>query len=441
MPEADPPVSQRFSGYEPLVPVAHGGMGTVWAARRKGVRGAAGLVGIKTMLPRFAEDPHFQRMFRVEAKIASRIGHRNVGAILALEEDPRQGLCLVMEWIEGSSLQTVLDACRERGVTTPYGVVARIGAQAARGLHAAHELRDAGGARLGLVHRDVSPHNILVSIDGTVKIIDFGIAKAVERVDNPTTYSGQIKGKMRYLSPEQAQGDDALDHRADIFTLGIVLYLLLTGAHPFEGNHDLATMRRIILAEPATAPLAAVPGCPAELGAAILKALAKEPRERFASMGDLAAALEAVAASSGVGDAELSAFVRERVGGRIAARAAKIEGAARARDEAVARSEAAVDPGARPDGQRRVLRAAALGALGMALGATILAGLALARPGGPAAAILESAGLAASPVAALVAPAQVAQRKPVPAPSAIPRAPAALSARQEARRRFREPGF
>jgi serine/threonine-protein kinase len=458
MPETRPQGGDHCGGHDLLLPIAAGGMGTVWAARRKGARGATGLLAIKTMLPRLAGDTRFQRMFRIEAEIASRIRHPNVCAILSVEHEPRQGLSLVMEWVEGSSLQTVVNACDDRDAPAPPGIVARIGAQAARGLHAAHELRNSRGERIGVVHRDVSPHNIIVSIDGVVKIIDFGIAKAVERVDNPTTLSGQIKGKVYYLSPEQARGE-ALDHRADIFSLGIVLYLLLTGVHPFEGSYDLATMRRIAMEPPAVAPLEAVPGCPGELVAALLRALAKEPEERFASMGDLAATLEAVAARCGVGDVEVGAFVREMVGERIAARAAKIEEAARVQDEVTAPAprEAAPAPreatpapgeavaaGAAPVRPRRALLAAALCVIGLALGAAVaLAWLVPERPGDSAATTLESAGLAAPPVAAFIAPAEPATaRSAAPlAPSAAPLAPAAVPARSDPRSRFREPGF
>jgi serine/threonine-protein kinase len=369
VPISDPelPAGKSCGRYELLLPVAQGGMGTVWAARRKGDPAGA-LVAIKTMLPRYAGEPYFQRMFRIEAEIASRIGHPNVCKVMSLIEAPGWGLCMVMEWIGGSSLQTLLYACRDSGAAVPAGVAARIGAQTARGLHAAHELRDDRGARIGVVHRDVSPHNVIVSLDGTAKIIDFGVAKTVEGLEHPTTMSGQIKGKAKFLSPEQVQCDP-LDHRSDIFALGIVLYLLVTGTHPFEANHDLATMRRIALGAPAATPGQIVPGCPPELSAAIMRALAKAPAARFASMDDFAEVLDAIASAAGVGDAEVAAFVREIGGARIAARAAKIEEAARGEH----RGSGATPPRA----LYRALGAAALCALGAALGAAAIAWLRL----------------------------------------------------------------
>ncbi|MCC6555170.1 MAG: serine/threonine protein kinase [Polyangiaceae bacterium] len=474
VPDAGPPADHNLGGYELLIPVAHGGMGTVWAARPWGARGAARLVAVKTMLPRLAEDPHFQRMFRVEAEIASRIRHPNACHILELREEPGRGLSLVMEWVEGSSLQTLLDACRARKGRVPWGVAARIGAQAAMGLHAAHELRDDRGARIGVVHRDVSPHNLLVSSRGAVKIIDFGIAKAVERTDNPTTVSGQIKGKVRYLAPEQARAE-SIDHRADIFSLGIVLYQLVTGAHPFDAGHDLATMRRIVVAEPAATPAEAVPGCPPALSAVIMRALAKERDDRFASMAELAGALSAIAEELRVGDGEVVSFIQDAVGVRIAARAAKIEEAARIVDEEAARAAegparvlggAARAPvgaaraagGAAPRlAPRRALRAAALCGIGAALGAAAIAWLAPPwSPGDPGARTLESAGLAAPPVAALVAQGSGAQGAPPGARSGAPSvdppaeeapkgqatgAAGPAPSRDERRARFRKPGF
>jgi serine/threonine-protein kinase len=426
-------------------------MGTVWAARRRGERGAARIVAVKTMLERLAGDPHFQRMFRVEAELASRIQHPNACRILDLDEQPGIGPCLVMEWIEGSSLQTMLDACRSRGRRVPPGIVARVGAQAARGLHAVHELVGDHGRRIGLVHRDVSPHNLIVSTGGVVKVIDFGIAKAVGRVDNPTTVTGQIKGKVRYLAPEQVIAEP-LDHRADIFALGVVLYLLVTGKHPFDADHDIAVMRRILVDEPAATPGALVPGCPPELDAAIMRALAKQRGDRHPSMRELADALDAVAAQVSVGDAEVAAFVQWTAGARIATREARIAAAARAADVARAAAAAAraaalaraCGGAAVAPSRRRALQAAALCGLGALLGAAAVVWLAPQRR---AVRMLESADLTVPPVAAIKGPAAPAvRRRPAPRPPPATKPSPATSAsaappRVEPRSRFRSPGF
>lgn len=319
--------------YELLIPVAQGGMATVWAARMKGTRGFSKIVAIKTMLPALSSDPRFEKMFLSEAELASRIKHPNVCEILDLGE---QGgvLYLAMEWIDGESLVTLLGDCERSEQRVPFAAAAQIGADAARGLHAAHELKDESGELVGVVHRDVSPHNILVTYDGLVKIVDFGVAKAVARSDHQATNAGHLKGKVQFMAPEQAYCDE-VDRRTDVFALGIVLYQLTTGHHPFRADNELATLARITSPEPVPAPEARVPDYPPELSAVLLKALAKSPDERFASMRDLADALDSVAAKLGdVGGANgIEAFVREALAPRREARAAQLKEARRAADE------------------------------------------------------------------------------------------------------------
>src|SRR5262245_33885001 len=222
--------------YELLLPVAQGGMATVWAARMKGTRGVAKIVAVKTMLPALSNDPRFESMFLSEATIASRIKHPNVCEIFDLGEEDKV-LYLVMEWIDGESLVTLMGDCHRQGRPVPAMVAARIVLDAARGLHAAHELRDESGALVGVVHRDVSPHNILVTYDGLVKIVDFGVAKAFARSDQQATVAGHLKGKALFMAPEQALCDE-LDRRADVFALGIVLYQLVTGTNPFRADNE-----------------------------------------------------------------------------------------------------------------------------------------------------------------------------------------------------------
>jgi serine/threonine-protein kinase len=195
-----------------------------------------------------------------------------------------------MEWIEGESLSLLMKLARAAG-GVPLRVAARLAAGAAQGLHAAHELRKDTGELLGLVHRDVSPQNVLVTYDGVVKIVDFGIAKATQG-DQGRTAAGVMKGKAQYMSPEQALGQD-VDRRTDIFALGIVLYQLVSGKHPFRQKTDVATLAKICSADPVPPPSTHVPGCPPALDAIVLRALEKRPGRRFASMQEMAQALEA----------------------------------------------------------------------------------------------------------------------------------------------------
>lgn len=203
----------RLGRYELLVPIARGGMARVWAARQHGQRGFQKLVAIKTILPHLAEEPEFERMFLDEARIASGVHHPNVCEIYELGEDKRT-LYLAMEWVNGDSLSRVL---RASGKTEAFDarVVARIVADACAGVHAAHELADDDGQPLGVVHRDMSPHNVLLTADGVTKVCDFGVAKALGQLHEQTS-AGQLKGKISYMSPEQVTGAP-IDRRSDVF--------------------------------------------------------------------------------------------------------------------------------------------------------------------------------------------------------------------------------
>src|SRR6185503_7485770 len=223
--------------YELLLPIAQGGMATVWAARQRGTRGFNKTVAIKTMLPTLSEDPQFEQMFLDEAALAAKIHHPNVAEILDLGEE-EDVLYIVMEWVDGEALSTITKQAKKNNVTIQNHIALKVISQACLGLHAAHELKDEDTAEsLQLVHRDVSPQNILVTYDGIVKLVDFGVAKAMGRASGETS-AGQLKGKVPYMSPEQAKGG-TIDRRTDIFAMGIVLYKMTTGLHPFLGDNDL----------------------------------------------------------------------------------------------------------------------------------------------------------------------------------------------------------
>src|SRR5262245_58532007 len=190
----------RLDRYELLAPIASGGMASVWLARLRGKRGFERLFAIKTIKTELTDDNRFQEMFLDEARIASGIQHPNVAQILDLGEQD-DILYIVMEWVDGESLAKVRWLARKNGTPIPLGLSLRIIADACAGLHAAHELSDRQGNSLGVVHRDVSPQNILVTCTGSVKVIDFGVAKARDRRAGQTQ-TGVVKGKIRYMAPE-----------------------------------------------------------------------------------------------------------------------------------------------------------------------------------------------------------------------------------------------
>jgi serine/threonine-protein kinase len=294
--------------YELLIPIAAGGMAQVWAARLRGARQFQKIVAVKTMLPKLSEDEQFEQMFLDEASLASRIRHPNVVEILDLGEHSGV-LYLIMEWIEGVPLNQLMKTAKANG-GVPAPVATRIALQACAGLHAAHELTDDKGALVGLVHRDVSPQNLLVTYDGVTKVVDFGVAKATA-LGGGATVAGQIKGKVGYMAPEQVRGEP-LDRRVDVFAMGIVLYALTTGKHPFRRESEAATMYNICAPQPVTPPSKIIAGYPPELEPIVLRALAKDRDERYASCDEMLRALDALPshlrASS---DADVAQFVRQ----------------------------------------------------------------------------------------------------------------------------------
>jgi serine/threonine-protein kinase len=301
--------------YELLIPIAKGGMAVVFAARMRGTRGFQKLVAVKTIRTEMTEDPQFEQMFLDEASLASRIRHPHVVEILDLGED-KGVLYLVMEWIDGEPLHVILkEAAKKGGV--PLSVAVRVTMQLAAGLHAAHELRDDMGNLYGVVHRDISPQNVLITGAGVAKLVDFGVAKAQGRAGGDTV-AGQIKGKVPYMAPEQASGG-VVDRRSDIFSLGIVLYMMTTGKHPFRRDNDAATIMNICSDARAYRPSKLVPGFPPKLDLTIMQALEKDPSKRFPTANDLLRALDQALPSSmrASTDEEVSSFVQTLVGNRL----------------------------------------------------------------------------------------------------------------------------
>jgi serine/threonine-protein kinase len=280
--------------YELLYPLGSGGMGTVWMARGRGTREAEKFFVVKTLRDEHTGDPEFRDMFFDEARIASGIDHINVARIFDLGDE--SGIpYLVMEVVDGESLQRIHGYSRKNKELIPPQIALRIIADACGGLHAAHELRDISGQLRDVIHRDISPHNILVGMNGVTKIIDFGVAKARDRVASKTA-TGQVKGKLRYLAPEQAHGKN-IDRRIDIWAIGSVLYLLLTGNAAYDGPHDAAVLSAILFNESHT-PLP--DSIHASARAVVDRSLARDPKNRFATAEEMRVAIERALGKMGV---------------------------------------------------------------------------------------------------------------------------------------------
>jgi serine/threonine protein kinase len=317
---------QVLGRYELLLPIAQGGMASVWAARLKGTRGFQKMVAIKTMLPGLIDDPQFERMFLDEASLASQVRHPHVIEIMDLGEQDGI-LYIVMEWVDGEPISVILKYAAARG-GIPLPVAVHVAIQASRGLHAAHELRDDAGSLVGLVHRDVSPQNVLLTYDGVVKVVDFGVAKVTNRASSETR-AGQLKGKIAYMSPEQLKGDK-IDRRTDVFAMGIMLYMMTTGRHPFRGDDEPSTIRQITAEEPAVPPSTLVANYPTALEQVVMQAIAKDPAKRLPTANDMVLAL--TRAMPPATDEEVAAFLRTLLPDRLEKRKATIKSALEAAD-------------------------------------------------------------------------------------------------------------
>lgn len=306
-------MSLRGGRYERIRPIASGGMATVYLGRAHGhgVGGFERSVAIKVMHDHLASTQEFVSMFLDEARIAARIRHPNVVATLDAVRDD-QGLFLVMEFIDGLSVHHIVKATRASQATIPLPIAVRIIMDTLGGLHAAHELKGDDGGPLNLVHRDVSPQNILVALDGLARITDFGIARAETRAH--VTRTGQIKGKITYMSVEQVRSAP-VDRRSDVYATAIVLWELLTGKKCFNADSDGAAA--LMAAEGVKqSPSEANPAVPAPISACCMRALSIGPNDRYATAAEFAEALEDAALDAGVRPAkprDVGAYVRQWV--------------------------------------------------------------------------------------------------------------------------------
>jgi eukaryotic-like serine/threonine-protein kinase len=277
-----------FGKYLLLRQLAIGGMAEVYLARQSGPAGFEKECVIKRILPSLAADQQFVNMFLDEARIAARLSHPNIVQIFDLGSIGEGDYFLAMEHVHGVDLQQIEEAEAQRGGRMPLSIAVRIASNVAEGLEHAHRATDARGKVMGLVHRDVTPSNVIISFDGVSKILDFGIAKAVAKKGR--TEVGVIKGKIPYMSPEQVQGEP-LDFRSDIFSLGTMMYELTTGHKPFEGEGPADLSMKILHSEP-RAPDFYVERFPAGLTEIIERAMEKKPDARWQSARELHEALE-----------------------------------------------------------------------------------------------------------------------------------------------------
>jgi len=298
--------------YEAILKLAQGGMGTVYVGAARGAFGFRQLVAIKRPHPHLFERAEFRREFLAEARLASQIHHANVVDVRDVEVQGNS-ISLIMDYIEGASVGDILvSASRGLCAVTP-GVAVRIALDALSGLHAAHELVNEAGQPLCLVHRDISPQNILVGVDGVSRVTDFGVAKFA-RQNGHSTQDGALKGKLAYMAPEYLRGE-RIDRRFDVFAVGVVLWEMLTGRRLFRGEHEADTMNKVLNHAPE--PVAIKLGVAGEaLDEVLAVALNKDRTQRFDSAFAMARALESAAGRAGliVGYTEVAELVRLAVG-------------------------------------------------------------------------------------------------------------------------------
>jgi serine/threonine protein kinase len=290
------PITWRPLGRYELGPrLAAGGMAELYVARTPELHGFRKYFAVKRILPRFSDDREFVEMFLDEARLAAHLDHPNVVHVHDIGEDD-DGLYFTMDYIHGQNLLAIVRRHRTRGTSMPWDAFVALGSAAAAGLHHAHERRGFDGQPLGIIHRDVSPTNILVTYEGAVKIVDFGIAKA--STSRHATRPSVRKGKMAYMSPEQCRGDP-LDRRSDVFALGVVLYELATLTRAFHAEGEFATMNQIVNHDlpPASSRRAEVP---AELDRILARAVARDPAARYGSARELQRELDGFAVDQGL---------------------------------------------------------------------------------------------------------------------------------------------
>ncbi len=309
--------------YSLLSRLAIGGMAEIWLARQTGLQGFEKFVVIKRILDGLGTDPEFVGMFLDEARIAAQLNHPHIVQIFDLGQEAG-AFYIAMEYLAGENLATVVRAGVRQNQPLPIPLAVRIIADAAEGLAYAHARTGPDGALMGIVHRDVSPQNLIITYDGVVKVVDFGIAKAANRESQ--TVAGQVKGKMAYMSPEQARGE-TLDGRSDQFCLGILLFEMVTRSRLFQFPEPMAALAAVTAEEPLPLAHERNPEVPEELSLIIAQALARKTEDRYPTARHFQSALEEWLRVQGQmpGSAELAEYMTQLFGARIQERARLLE--------------------------------------------------------------------------------------------------------------------
>ncbi len=303
-------IPRSIGKYDILALLARGGMAEVFLGRTTGEGGFEKLVAVKRIHPVFASDQDFVEMFMDEARISATLHNSNIGQVFDFGKIGST-YYIAMEYIQGLSLKALFHFCKLRPKHLGrLPIAAHVVANICSALQYAHERRDAADQPQNIIHRDVSPTNVLITFEGEIKLIDFGIAKATQRMRN--TASSVIKGKYSYMAPEQVEAKE-LDYRVDIFSAGIILYELITATRLFEAETDLGVLNLVRYAQ-VPLPSSVAPGLPQELDRICLRALARDPAERYQSAGTLQADLERFCFKSSFGRQQLGRFMKKAFG-------------------------------------------------------------------------------------------------------------------------------
>lgn len=318
---------ERLGRYELLKRIAQGGMAEIFLARAGSITGIEKVVVVKRMLPQFVSEPEFIEMFLDEARVAAGLNHPNIVQMYDAGDDAGRYF-MAMEYLHGEDMRGVVRALRAKNRKLPLEHAVHVAIGMCAGLHHAHDAVGMDGQPLNIVHRDISPHNVFVTFDGAVKVVDFGIAKSRNR--KTETRAGTLKGKVPYMSPEQLRGDGAIDRRSDVYATGIMLYEITVGSRPHvtSGQGEFALMMAIARGD-LRPPTAVLPEYPKELERIILKALARLPAQRYQTTREMQEDLEAFARDQklSITPTALAAFMLDTFGARVEAwRNAQAEG-------------------------------------------------------------------------------------------------------------------